>query len=88
MLKRAGVEIFAFGMGGLRSKRYLYSMAYDRYHVFNAASRAGLRTVVGRLVAKICAAKPLGKPTPTSKFDKHVFVVVVVVFVVVDRLHE
>ena len=81
MLKRAGVEIFAFGMGGWRSKRYLYSMAYDRYHVFNAASRVGLRTVVGRLVAKICAATPLGKPTPTSKFGRGVFLFVV------DRLH-
>lgn len=67
MLRRAGVEIFAVGMGGRRSRNYLSSIAYDRYHVFNAASRIALRTVVERLVAKICAATPLGKPTPTSK---------------------
>ena len=68
MLRRAGVEIFAVGISQKRSSRYLSSMAYDRYHVYNAGSRVGLRTVVEKLVAKICAAKPIGKPTPTSKF--------------------
>ena len=67
MLKRDGVEIFVVGMGGRRSSGYLSSMAYDRYHVFNARSRLGLRNVVKTLVAKICAATPIGKPTPTSK---------------------
>lgn len=69
MLRRAGVEIFAVGMAGRRSVRYLSSMGHDRYHVYNAGSRAALRPVVERLVAKICAATPIGKPTPTSKFN-------------------
>ena len=66
MLKRGGVEIFAFGMGGRRSIRYLSSLAHDRYHVFSARSRLGLRTVIEKLVAKICAATPIRKPTPTG----------------------
>ena len=66
MLKRSGVEIFAVGTGSWRSRSYLESMAYDRYHVFNTDSRLGLKTVLKRLVAKICAATPIGKPT--SKF--------------------
>ena len=61
------MEIFAVGMGGRRNRNYLSSIAYDRYHVFNAASTVGLRTIVEGLVAKICAATPIGKPTPTSK---------------------
>ena len=69
MLKQAGVEIFAVGMGTLRSRNYLSSIAYDSYHVFNTNSRVGLKTVLERLVAKICAATPLGKPTPTRKFS-------------------
>ena len=66
MLKRGGVEIFAFGMGGRRSIRYLSSLAHDRYHVFSARSKLGLRTVIEKLVAKICAATPIRKPTPTG----------------------
>ena len=66
MLKRGGVEIFAFGMGGRRSNRYLSSIAHDRYHVFSARSRLGLRKVIEKLVAKICAATPIRKPTPTG----------------------
>ena len=66
MLKRGSVEIFAFGMGGRRSNRYLSSIAHDRYHVFSARSRLGLRKVVEKLVAKICAATPIRKPTPTG----------------------
>ena len=66
MLKRGGVEIFAFGMGGRRSNRYLSSIAHDRYHVFSARSRLGLRKFIEKLVAKICAATPIRKPTPTG----------------------
>lgn len=66
MLKRGGVEIFAFGMGGRRRNRYLSSVAHDRYHVFSARSRLGLRKVIEKLVAKICAATPIRKPTPTG----------------------
>lgn len=66
MLKRSGVEIFAVGTGSWSSRSYLESIAYDRYHVFNTASRLGLKTVLDRLVAKICVATPIGKPTTAS----------------------
>lgn len=67
MLKRGGVEIFTFGMGGRRSNRYLSSIAHDRYHLFSARSRLGLRKVIEKLVAKICAATPIRKPKSPGK---------------------
>lgn len=62
MLRQAGVKIFAVGMGGRSSMASLSAIANDRYHVFTGL-RLRIRTVLPKLVAKICAATPT--PTPT-----------------------
>lgn len=67
MLKLAGVEIFAVGMGGRSSRASLSAIANDRYHVFTGL-RLGVRNLLSKLVAKICAATPRTKPTTKGKF--------------------
>ena len=62
MLRQAGVEIFAVGMGGRTSMTSLSTIANDRHHVFTGV-RLRITTNLPKLVAKICAATP--KPTPT-----------------------
>ena len=62
VLRQAGVEIFAVGMGGRNSKASLSTIANDRFHVFTGL-RQGLRNLLPKLVAKICAATPTTTPT-------------------------
>ena len=66
MLRQAGVELFAVGMGGRGSMTSLSAIANDRYHVFTL--RLGVRNLLSKLVAKICAATPRTKPTTKGRF--------------------
>lgn len=67
MLKQAGVEIFAVGMGGGVGMASLSAIATDRFHVF-IGLKLGLRNLLSKLVAKICAATPRTKPTTRGRF--------------------
>lgn len=73
MLRQAGIEVFAVGMGGGISMTTLSAIASDRYHVFTGL-RLGLRNLLSKLVAKICAATPRTKPTTKRKFGLFVCV--------------
>lgn len=73
MLKQAGVEIFAVGMGGRVGMASLSAMATDRFHVFSRL-KLGVRNLVSKLVAKICAATPRTKPTTKGRFGLFVSV--------------
>jgi len=66
MLRQAGIEIFAVGMGGGVRMTSLSAIATDRFHVFSGV-RLGLRNLLSKLVAKICAATPRTKPTTKRK---------------------
>lgn len=67
MLKQAGVEIFAVGMGGGVGMASLSAIATDRFHVF-IGLKMRLRNLLSKLVAKICAATPRTKPTTRGRF--------------------
>ena len=66
MLRQVGIEIFAVGMGGGVRMTSLSAIATDRFHVFSGV-RLGLRNLLSKLVAKICAATPRTKPTTKRK---------------------
>ena len=72
MLRQAGIEIFAVGMGGGVRMTSLSAIATDRFHAFTGV-RLGLRNLLSKLVANICAATPRTKPTTKRKFNVFFF---------------